>query len=186
MQNAESTYPLFCSIESSLTLPASPKVAYVSNPSSTGMGGQSFWQEGIHVNLCFQLVVQQCFLISRDAASHRAFDCGQAKTGQSVASSLLPHPPCENNAKSQNLRKQHPVLFQLGHCFGKGGGGTSALLTKFLWGKYCHLWMLWSFMGAILRGCVCDIRQYISLGHIHKLPTLCVLALFGTSLQVLL
>ena len=31
------------------------------------------------INLCFQLVVQPRFLISRDAASHRAFDCGQAK-----------------------------------------------------------------------------------------------------------
>ena len=38
------------------------------------------------INLCFQLVVQPRFLISRDAASHRAFDCGQAKTGQSVTS----------------------------------------------------------------------------------------------------
>ena len=34
----------------------------------------------------FQLVVQPRFLISSDAASHRAFDCGQAKTGQSVTS----------------------------------------------------------------------------------------------------
>ena len=33
-------YPLFCSIESSLTLPASPKATYVSTPSSTGPGGK--------------------------------------------------------------------------------------------------------------------------------------------------
>ena len=43
-------------------------------------------QEGGHVNLCFQLVVQPRFLTSRDAASHREFDCGQAKTGQFVTS----------------------------------------------------------------------------------------------------
>ena len=34
------TYPLFCSIERSLTLPASPKAAYVSTPPSTGPGGK--------------------------------------------------------------------------------------------------------------------------------------------------
>ena len=34
------TYPLFCSIESSLTLLASPKAAYVSTSSSTGPGGK--------------------------------------------------------------------------------------------------------------------------------------------------
>ena len=40
MRKATHTYPLFCSIESSLTLPASPKAAYVSTSSSSGPGGK--------------------------------------------------------------------------------------------------------------------------------------------------
>ena len=61
---------------------------------SIGPGGQSGFQEGIHVNLCFQLVVQPGILISRDAASHRAIDYGQARTGESVTSTQGPTPKC--------------------------------------------------------------------------------------------
>ena len=47
------------------TLPASPKAPYVTTSSSAGPGGQSGLQERIYVNLCFRLVVQTGFLISR-------------------------------------------------------------------------------------------------------------------------
>ena len=65
--------------ESSLTLSASAKASYVSTSSSTGPGGQSGLHEGIHVNLQFPLVAQPRILISTNAASHRAFNYGQAK-----------------------------------------------------------------------------------------------------------
>ena len=80
MQNAEShVHILF------FTHPTSKSQGRVCvHPILNWTGGQSFLQEGIHLHLCFQLVVQLRFLISRDAASHRAFDCGQAKTRQSV------------------------------------------------------------------------------------------------------
>ena len=73
--------------------------------SSTGPGGQRFLQEGIHVNLCFQLVVQPRFLISRDAASHRAFECGQAKTRQSVTSTRGATP--KRGSPSPQLKGPH-------------------------------------------------------------------------------
>ena len=49
----EFSSPLFCSIESTHTLPASPKALYVTTSSSTGPRGQSGLQERIYVNLCF-------------------------------------------------------------------------------------------------------------------------------------
>ena len=48
--------------------------------------GAKFLAGGNPPQPLFQLVAQPRFLISRDAASHRAFDCGQAKTVQSVPS----------------------------------------------------------------------------------------------------
>ena len=99
------TYPLFCSIESSLTLPASAKASYVSTSSSTGPGGQSGLQEGIRVNLRFPLVVQPRIVINRDAASHRAFDCGQAKTGEPVTSTRGAMP--KRGSPSPQLKGPH-------------------------------------------------------------------------------
>ena len=55
---------------------------------------QSGLQEGIHVNLWFPFVVQPRILISRDASSHRAFDYGQAKTGESVTPTQRLTPKC--------------------------------------------------------------------------------------------
>ena len=60
---------------------------------------------GSHVNFCFQLVVQPRFLISGDAASHRAFNCGQAKTGQSVTSTRGATPKRES--PSPQLKGPH-------------------------------------------------------------------------------
>ena len=57
------------------------------------------------INLSCQLVVQPCFLISRDAASHRAFDCGQAKTGQSVTSTRWATP--KHGSLSPQLKGPH-------------------------------------------------------------------------------
>ena len=57
------------------------------------------------VNFCFQLVVQPRFLISRDAASHRAFNCGQAKTGQSITSTRGATPKRES--PSPQLKGPH-------------------------------------------------------------------------------
>ena len=48
-------------------------------------------QEGIHVNLRFPFVVQPHILISTAAASHRAFDYGQAKTWESVTHNSRAH-----------------------------------------------------------------------------------------------
>ena len=57
------------------------------------------------INLCFQLVVQPRFLISRDAASHRAFDGGQAKSGQSVTSTRRATP--KHGSPSPQLKGPH-------------------------------------------------------------------------------
>ena len=57
------------------------------------------------INLSFQLVVQPRFLISKDAASHRAFDCGQAKTGQSVTSTRRATP--KHGSPSPQLKGPH-------------------------------------------------------------------------------
>ena len=80
MQNAEShTHILFfvqLKAHSPYQLVPKPRMCH---PILNWTGRQSFFQEGIHVNLCFQLVVQPRFLITKDAASHMAFDCGQAK-----------------------------------------------------------------------------------------------------------
>ena len=57
------------------------------------------------INLCFQLVVQPRFFISRDAASHREFDCGQAKTGQSVTSTRRATP--KHGSPSPQLKGPH-------------------------------------------------------------------------------
>ena len=59
------------------------------------------------INLCFQLVVQPRLLISRDAASHRAFNCGQAKTGQSVTSTRRATP--KHGSPSPNSRAHTKV-----------------------------------------------------------------------------
>ena len=88
MQNAEShTHILFfVQLKAHSPYQLVPKPRVCVHPILNWTGGQSFLQEGIHINLCFQLVVQPRFLISRDAAPHRAFDCRQAKTRQSVTS----------------------------------------------------------------------------------------------------
>ena len=57
------------------------------------------------INLCFQLVVQPRFLINRDAASHRAFNCGQEKTGQSVTSTRRATP--KHGSPSPQLKGPH-------------------------------------------------------------------------------
>ena len=59
------------------------------------------------INLYFQLVVQPRFLVSRDAASHRAFDCGQVKTGQSVTSTRQATP--KHGSPSPQLKGPHQM-----------------------------------------------------------------------------
>ena len=84
MQNAESHAHILFFVELKAHSPYQPvPKPRMCPPMLSWIGGQSLLHEGIH---CFQLVVQPRFLISRDAASHRAFGCDRAKTGQSVTS----------------------------------------------------------------------------------------------------
>ena len=106
MQNAEShTHILFfVQLKAHSPYQLIPK-PHVCPPHPQLDRGQSGLQEGIHVNLHFRLVVQPRFLISRDAASHRAFDCGQAKTTQSVTSTRGATP--KRGSPSTQLKGSH-------------------------------------------------------------------------------
>ena len=71
----------------------------------SGLGGQNGLQGGIHVNHRFRLVVQPRILISRAAASHRAFDNGQGKVGESVTST--PGATPKRGSPSPQLKGPH-------------------------------------------------------------------------------